>query len=73
MDLQLRTDDVACLAYFARINTAMVTRAMLLNKTLWPHRAINPIIFNLQSINSDSARCITAGRAHYYGRNDLLP
>jgi hypothetical protein len=36
--------------YFAKIRTATVMRATPVNNTLWPHRAINPIIFNLQSI-----------------------
>jgi hypothetical protein len=36
--------------YFAKNTTAMVTRAMLVNNTLWPHRAINSIIFNLLSL-----------------------
>jgi hypothetical protein len=47
--------------YFAKITTAMVTRAMLLNNTLWPQRAINPIIFSLRPFNSESAWCTTAG------------
>ena len=36
--------------YFAEIRTATVTSAMPVNNTLWPQRAINPIIFSLQSI-----------------------
>jgi hypothetical protein len=43
--------------YFAKITTAMVTRAMLLNNTLWPQRAIIPIIFSLHlTVNQPGAR-----------------